>query len=97
MPAKPISLGPLHFAKKGEAAEYLKRMLKRYNVGTKVSADDSAILVAALARHPEAKAKIGTGVKYFSVDSADFGTKCFWVNRTDGSKENFSYRSCLKD
>ncbi|WP_410010527.1 DUF3223 domain-containing protein [Phyllobacterium zundukense] len=25
----------------------------------------------------------------------EYGTRCFWVTRTDGSIENFSISSCL--
>jgi Protein of unknown function (DUF3223) len=95
MAAKPITLGSLHFNKRGEAAAYLKVMLHKYDVGDKVSVDDARVLTAALALHPEAEAKVGCGITHFSVRSADFGTKCFWVNRTDGSTEKFSYRSCI--
>lgn len=95
MPAKSISLGALHFSKKGDAERHLVNMLHRYDVGDKVGADDALILQAALARHPEAEAKIGCGISHFSVRSADFGTKCFWVNRLDGTTEKFSFRSCI--
>jgi hypothetical protein len=95
MPAKPITLGALHFRTKGEAAAHLKAMLSKYEVGDKVKMADAEVLRAALALHPDANAKVGCGVTHFSVRSADFGSKCFWVNRTDGSTEKFSYRSCI--
>jgi hypothetical protein len=95
MPAKPITLGSLHFKKKGDAAAYLRAMLRKYDVGDKVSAEDAQILRAALARHPDAVSKVGCGITHFSVRSADFGTKCFWVNRTDGTTEKFSHKSCI--
>lgn len=95
MPAKKISFGSLHFAKKGEAAEYLKAILHRYDVGDRVSLEDAQVLMDALALHPDAAAKKGCGISHFSVRSADFGTKCFWVNRTDGTTEKFSYLSCI--
>ena len=95
MPAKPISLGPLHFAKRGEAADYLRDMLARYDLGDKVNAPDSQVLMAALNLHPDSRQKIGSGVSSFSVRSAEYGTRCFWVNRTDGTTENFSYRACI--
>lgn len=94
MPAKPITIGPLHFAKKSDAAAHLQAMLHRYDVGDKVGATDEQVLRAALARHPEAEAKVGCGIAHFSVRSADFGTKCFWLNRTDGTTEKFSYTAC---
>ncbi|WP_233831754.1 DCL family protein [Paraburkholderia sp. ZP32-5] len=90
MPAKPITLGPLQFGKKGDAVTYLKAILNRYDVGDRVNADDAVILKAALEHHPKAAAKIGCGVTDFSVRTADFGTKCFWVNRPDGTTEKFS-------
>lgn len=90
MPAKPISLGPIHFDKRGDAVAYLKDMLRRYDLGDRVSAEDSVILRAALENHPNADEKIGSGIASFSVRSADFGTKCFWVNRTDGTTVKFS-------
>ena len=95
MPAKPISFGSLHFQKKGDAAEYLKTMLNRYDVGDKVNAADTDVLRGALALHPDATTKIGDGISSFSVRSANYGSKCFWVNRLDGSTEKFSYRSCV--
>lgn len=90
MPAKPISLGPMHFDKRGDAVAYLKGMLHRYDVGDRVSADDAVILRAALEHHPNATAKIGCGITHFSVRTAEFHTKCFWVNRPDGTTEKFS-------
>jgi hypothetical protein len=61
-----------------------------------VNAADEEVLRAALALHPNADKKIGCGVKDFSVRSADFGSKCFWINRPDGTTEKFSYLSCIR-
>lgn len=95
MVKKPLTIGPYHFSKKGDAEQFLKTMLHRYDVGDKVTAEDAEFLRAALELHPDATAKVGAGITHFSVRSADFGTKCFWVNRVDGSSEKFSYRSCI--
>jgi hypothetical protein len=102
MVKKPITIGPHYFSKKGEAATFLKTMLHKYDVGDKVSAEDAEVLLAALALHPDAAAnpdaaaKMGPGIAHFSVRSADFGSKCFWVNRIDGSTEKFSYKACIR-
>ena len=48
--------------------------------------------------HPEAGDKIGPGVDSFSVERApgrSFGTRCFWVTRSDGTRTEFSYLTCL--
>jgi hypothetical protein len=95
MPAKPVTLGLHQFKKKGDAAAYLRAMLQKYDVGDRVSTDDAEVLRAALALHPDADAKMGCGITHFSVRSADFGSKCFWVNRTDGTTEKFSYKACI--
>jgi hypothetical protein len=95
MPAKPLTIGTLHFAKKNDAAAFLRTMLHRYDVGDKVSAADEQVLRDALALHPAAAAKVGCGITHFSVRSADFGTKCFWINRPDGTTEKFSYKACI--
>lgn len=95
MPAKKISFGPIHFDRKRDAEEFLKAMLDRYDVGDRVGAKDSQVLLDAIALHPDFAAKVGCGISYFSVRSADFGTKCFWVNRSDGTTEKFSYRTCI--
>ncbi|WP_375783543.1 DCL family protein [Bradyrhizobium sp. Pha-3] len=70
-------------------------MLNRYDPGDKVSATDAAVLAEALKLHPEADEKIGPGIKDFSVRSAEFGSKCFWVNRTDGTTAKFSHTACV--
>lgn len=95
MPAKPVELGPRHFAKRVDAVAYLNEMLHRYNLGDKVSAGDAVILRAALDRHPAAEAKVGCGIIHFSVRTADYGTRCFWLDRTDGTTEKFSHKACI--
>ncbi len=97
MPAHPLTLGGISFAKKGDALQHLKEMLNRYDPGDRVASGDAEVLKDALARHPEAIKKVGAGVESFSVRSADYGTGCFWVNRVDGSTEDFSYKSCIYD
>ena len=96
MPAKPITLGPLRFERKGDAIAFLKEMLGRYDLGDRVNAGDAVFLRAALENHPDSAKKIGCGIDYFSVRSADFGTKCFWVNRPDGTTEKFSITASIR-
>ncbi|WP_341850069.1 DUF3223 domain-containing protein [Chelativorans salis] len=52
------------------------------------------MLEAALAHDPETQEKIGAGLKSFSARSADFGSKYFWVNRTDGTTRKRSLTAC---
>lgn len=94
MPAKPVEIGALSFAKKGDANEFFRNILYKYDLGDKVSVGDTEHLTSLLAMHPEASDKIGVGIESFSVRMADYGTRCFWVNRTDGTTEKFSFKAC---
>lgn len=94
MPAKPVQVGQHHFPRKGDATKFFQKMLYRYELGDRVSADDAAVLTDLVSTHPEASEKIGTGIESFSVRSGDYGTQCFWVNRTDGTTVKFSFRAC---
>lgn len=87
----------MYFTKRSDAVAYLKDMLQWYDVGDRVSAEDTVILRAALQCHPDAEAKTGSGITHFSVRTADFGTKCFWVKRAVGTTENFSHTACIYD
>jgi len=93
--AQPIEIAGKVFTKKGDALDYLKNMLNSYRPEERVSETDSYFLTCALEKHPEVNEKIGSGINGFFVRSADYGTKCFWVERTDGTVERFSYKSCV--
>lgn len=95
MPKKAISFGDLKFDTKGEAEEFLKSMLYKYDLGDRVDDEDAVVLRGALSHHPDVAQKVGSGITHFSVRSADFGTRCFWVNRADGTSEKFSIGSCV--
>ena len=94
MPAKPVQIGSLYFSRKGDANDFFKTMLYKYDLGDKVSSEDAVILSCLVKMHPEAAEKIGVGIESFSVRTADYNTRCFWVNRTDGTTEKFSFKSC---
>lgn len=93
--AQPVEISNMKFSKKGDALNYLKTLLNSYSPEEHVSTEDEKFLLEALKMHPEAKEKIGVGVEHIFVRRADYGTKCFWVKRTDGSEERFSYKSCV--
>lgn len=93
-----ISIQTVSFAKAGDATEFFKRILNSYRVGERVSDSDSKHLQALLERHDDKDEKVGGGIDYFEVNKPpdDFGGKCFWIVRLDGSKTDFSYTHCLK-
>lgn len=93
--AMPLRIGEMQFATKGDALLHIRETLRRYLPGERVSIEDEHFLRSLLERHPNAAEKMGVGVNHFMVRSADYGTQCFWVVRTDGSTQRFSYKECL--
>lgn len=90
--AQSIEIAGHKFERKGDALDYMEAMLNRYRPGPSISTTDAAFLAEALKRHPEARRKIGAGVRSFEVRSAEYGTQCFWILRADDTKERFSYK-----
>lgn len=93
--AQRVEIGGMKFSKKGDALNHLKSTLNSYSPEERVSSNDAGFLLEALQNHPDAKEKIGIGIEFFFVRRADYGTKCFWIRRSDGSEERFSYKSCV--
>jgi hypothetical protein len=83
------------FETKAKALAYCKSMLARYRNGENANDEDARFLRNLLERHPEAHQKIGCGTKRFFRDRTDQGTDCFWLERNDGIKTEFSYVSCV--
>ena len=74
-----------------------RRLLHGTAPGDKVGDDGAAFLLDLLQRHPDAAAKIGAGIAYFTVRmNAPYGTPGFWLHRVDGTAEAFSYLKCLR-
>jgi len=82
------------FSSKKDAIHFFRAMLRRYRNNQKITDIDSQALRSLLERHPEAQQKIGCGVRHFLKAPTDEGTSCFWIERDDGTKTDFSYISC---
>lgn len=95
MATKPLDIGDLSFARKGDAAEHFRTILYRHDADVALSEPDATYVYWLLERHPEAAAKIGAGVKEFSTRKAVYNTRCFEIRRIDGTTTDFSVRPCL--
>lgn len=95
MARQPLTLNGINFNSQKDAINFFKEMLSRYRNGQTVTGEDHDVLMALLERHPEAERKIGIGVKRLYKDKTDMPTSCFWIERVDGSKTDFSYRSAI--
>ena len=62
-----------------------------------IKTDDYMLLLALIARHPEAIQKIGCGIKrFFVAPDSEQRTQCFWLERYDGTQTDFSYVCAVK-
>jgi hypothetical protein len=91
----PLEIGALPFPTKDAAKEHFRNILYRHVIGSRIPDPDATALSWLLERHPEFDQKIGVGIEYFSVRDAIYGTRCFEIVRTDGSKTDFSFGSCV--
>lgn len=62
---------------------------------TPLEGDDAEFLYALLLNHPEAEAKIGPGISYFTVEPTMYGAVGFYAHRVDGSSTDWSYKKAL--
>lgn len=92
---KSVVLDSISFDNQKQAHAFFQEILQRYVPGEIVSLEDSIHLTELFKRHPSYLEKVGTGVKYFEIMPAEFGTQCFCAVLMDGSKEGFSYRKCV--
>jgi hypothetical protein len=95
MPAKQFVTDSRRFARKGDAHDFFRAILNRYDLGQRVNDADTADLLALLKHHTEYPVKIGAGVSYLEVASNVHHTRSFWIVRVDGSRDDFSYQHCI--
>jgi hypothetical protein len=92
---KQVILGEHTYPTKKAASDAIRDILHGYELGETLSDEHAEFMLCALRNHNEADKKIGCGVVRFEVRSDDWGGRCFWLVRTDGTETDFSYRSCL--
>ncbi|GJW24480.1 DNA-directed RNA polymerase IV subunit 1 isoform X1 [Tanacetum coccineum] len=78
-------------------AKDLKHILHRYGVNDKLSQDDKLVAWKALFFHPRRDEKIGIGLYEIKIGHNLYheNTRCFMVERVDGTTEDFSYHKCI--
>ena len=94
--AKPQTIGSRTFDTKGTAIEFIQGILYRYDLRVPITGDDHDCVMDLLRKHPKAAEKIGVGVKHFTIEPAEGGTRCFYITRVDGSRDDFSFLKSLK-
>lgn len=84
------------FASQRELEQYTQAILRAARMGARLDRDSEAFMADLLERHPSAERKIGCGVRAIWVRSNGKFGRGFWIERTDGTWEDFSYKQCLR-
>lgn len=77
--------------KKKDMKEKCKEMLKKKTINT----EEQDFLLELIKNHPEAKKKIGCGIKKFFIQKTMYGTNGFHLIRFDDTSTDFSYIQCF--
>lgn len=75
----------------------LKVILNKYPINHRLSDVDKSTLMMALYFHPRRDEKLGSGAQYIKVGyhTKYDNSRCFLLERTDGTVEDFSYHKCV--
>jgi len=76
---------------KQKAKELCKDILYSYKIDSKIESDDLKFLLKIFEQHQDWDIKQGIGINYITVKKADFGTRCFYIYRLDGTSTDISY------
>jgi hypothetical protein len=84
------------FRTKQELRVVLSTVLGSHKLGDVLFGADMLLVRAVLEYHPRHDAKIGCGVKSIYIGEGKIpGATCFWIQREDGSRTDFSFLKCL--
>lgn len=94
------TVGKETFKTKKAIEDRAKQVLWSTPIGQRLSGSDYDFMYALLQNHECASEKVGCGVRFIYIGSTPGyeGSKNgrgFWIERTDGSKTDFSYRVCI--
>jgi hypothetical protein len=90
-----IEIGPMVFDTKIKSKDYYNGIFSRYPDGQDVGGKDFDELNKLIEKHHIGEEKIGCGIKRIFRDKTKYGANCFWIERIDGTKEDFSCRKCI--
>ncbi|WP_285374257.1 DUF3223 domain-containing protein [Pseudomonas sp. lyk4-TYG-107] len=88
-------LGPFEYKSKKALLDRFKSYLQRAHIGVIRERHAIKHLHLLIAMHPDAPRKIGVGVDHFKIKRNVGAGRGFWLVRSDGSEESFSYEQCI--
>lgn len=94
--SKPIAFGLYVYETLKECSTECRTRISKYSVGDTLNDDDSEFFKQLFTLHPEHKKKKGVGIKALTYEADGMGNNCLWILRLDGSKEDISWRKCVR-
>jgi hypothetical protein len=93
----PIQIGPLFFDSKAAAKRFSREIIQRYADGERIVGPDDLFLRDLVAIHPEASAKIGCGIAYFTtqLDPVWRKNRHFVIVRNAGPPTDVSFLTSI--
>lgn len=96
MPAISYIVAGQLFETQKDLAAHVGAILRTYRPPARLEGEDADLMADLLLRHPSAERKIGCGVRAIWIRrNGPFGSG-FYVERLDGTFEDFSYKQCLR-
>jgi hypothetical protein len=93
--AIPIDIGSMHFAKKTDATEHVRKLIGKYSVGSFLDAEDASFCFLLFSRHSHFSEKAASGIRLIEVRRDEYGNKHFHIHRTDGTDVDISWVHCI--
>ncbi|GJP36642.1 hypothetical protein CLOM_g21126 [Closterium sp. NIES-68] len=94
----PVVLGPQTFATGLQMFNFFLDLLRGWPVNLDINQYEHMVLLDLLKKgHSDPTSKVGAGVRAFQIrPHPQFHSRCFFLVRTDGTVDDFSYRKCVE-
>ena len=92
---KQLTLAGQSFNSPAALTNHLKRLKNTHPLRQPFNGDDDSLLREWITFHPDAKSKIGAGIKHFVVDThSDYGKpeRCIFIHHLNGAVVDVSYK-----
>lgn len=89
-------MSELMYTNKSQVSRRCQDIVARHENGVEITGYEFDELIQLLHWHPEAEEKFGPGIEAIWVDLNRYGTRSFYLRRTDGTKDDFSWVTCVR-
>lgn len=96
MPRIDYTVAGEYFPTQRDLVARIQELLRSYRAPVCLDGADAALMADLLERHPSAERKIGCGVAAIWIKKNGVFGQGFYVERTDGTFEDFSYKQCIR-